>query len=499
MEVRIQVSHSVIIELENILKSNKQSLIFTLRDHHSYKNPKFIENEKWGYSNHKTPEYLENFRYSKNKKYLILPRGIFKETIKTIKKFGLFPKVSDKTVLMPQVEYPWSKVKLRPEQVDFAKDMIKGVQGIGLAMTSFGKSLTCLEMIRHLKQPALIVVHTEFLQKQWIAEATKKELFNMPRSLIGGCGGVFRSKPRLSQLNVCLYHSLALPQYRDLFLNNVGVIIQDEGQKSPVDSIQHIINNSPSKYRFAVTANHRRKDGLEFLTEDAFGPILHKAEEKDSDSKILANIQFYRTNYSSIDYELDKNAVELLNNMAVDETRNRLILTRLQQRVKAGEQCLVLVQRKEQCFLLSSALKKLGFRVGVLAGNVSKKEITKFKYQMTKDEAKTYDYKKSYEDVKRLGELRELDVIIGTQKAEVGLSIRTLNYLMVATPISDIENRFNQMLGRVERSHGEELEKKFGKKPIPTCEVLWDVELSLSNKMRHLIQDFYGKRVKYIR
>ena len=156
---------------------------------------------------------------------------------------------------------------------------------------------------------------------------------------------------------------------------------------------------------------------------------------------------------------------------------------------------MVLVERKEQACLLAHALRKRGISTALLLGKITKDQIRKFESNAAKKVALEYDDKKSYDYVKKYAEAKKIDVVIGTQKAEVGLSVRTLNHIVVTTPMgSNIGDRLNQIIGRVERTHGKELEKKFGKKPRPTVDILVDDRFRSFKKHKSAIKDAYGDR-----
>jgi len=477
------------------LETNKPSVLDQLIERFTYNNPKYLENEKWGYSNQNVDRYLFSYHMDSITGVISFSRGTVKYILKCFAVNGISFNVVNKTVLMPEVGYEFSKVILRPEQVALRDKLIKSKQGLGMAFTSFGKSLTVLEAIREVKQPALVCVHTEFLQKQWIKEATDKNLFNMPANLIGGCGGFFGGKPKLGQLNICLYHSLSKPKILKVFKDHVGVTVMDEVQKSAIEAVQQCVNHIPSKYRWGVSANYKRKDKKEFLIEDSFGEVLFKAEEKDNDSKILANLYLVPTTYHDFDYEFDKQYSSLITRMSRDKERNTLVLRRVLRKVLNNKQVMVLVERKEQACLLTAALRKKGIKTALLIGPLSKKDIKKFISKAAQKVALEYDDKKSYEYVKKYAEKKEIQVIIGTQKAEVGLSVRTLDHGIVTTPMgSNIADRLNQIIGRFERTHGKDLEKLYGVKQRPTVDILIDDRFKGFKRHRTLIKAFYGDR-----
>jgi hypothetical protein len=71
--------------------------------------------------------------------------------------------------------------------------------------------------------------------------------------------------------------------------------------------------------------------------------------------------------------------------------------------------------------------------------------------------------------------------------------------LIITTPVgSNISDRLNQMVGRVERTHGD-LEKKFGVKPKPTVDILIDTKVGKFYKHVNLIKEFYGSRCYVVR
>ena len=819
--IEIILDNSVRFKTE-YLEKNKPDLLDKLIQRFTYDNPKYLENDKWGYSNQKVDRYLFSYSFDDSNGVITFTRGLYKYILRQFNVHSIPFKTVDKTLLLSEVDYSQSKVTCRPEQLDFSQALIKAKSGIALAFTSYGKSLTVLETIALVKQKAVIVVHTEFLQKQWIKEATDSKLFNLDKSRIGGCGGVFRGKSRLGDINICLYHSLGTPSNLRLFKDSVGVIVADEClgkgtlvatpdgqvtlddlevgdyvldpqgssvmvtdkwetekeafevefkngnkivcsenhlfhsfskkfskfeikngtfvdaslndgidnvaifnsdikraickknellgfyladgckvdnrlrfsfrkkekyeylkellshlnieykeasnnrgdliitthapldnkfvstytttankktipdelfystdvgvlkglfngdgcftntyveydttsksmayqmfnmllnlgiynsiytierhkpasdiyrivisgeaiknfnniigfdipfkdeklksyiprikrknhvcwikkvksvglqklvdisvgsedklfvanglishncQKLAIEAMHGSVNFFPAKYRWGVSANHTRKDKKEFLIEDTLGEVVYNAEEVDGDSKILADIHLLSTEYRDYDYEFDHQYSNLITRMSLDKTRNTNILRRVVKQVNKGLQCMILVERKEQACLLTSALRKKGIKTALLIGPLSKKSIKQFKSKAAQKVALEYDDKKAYDYVKKNAEEKNIQVIIGTQKAEVGLSVRTLGFGIVTTPMgSNVKDRLNQIIGRFERTHGSELEEKYGVKPRPVVELLIDDKIRSFKRHRKAIKDFYGDR-----
>ena len=239
------------------------------------------------------------------------------------------------------------------------------------------------------------------------------------------------------------------------------------------------------------------------MVKACVGPVRYEAIETNSDSKILANIEFRKTKYENEDYEETNNYTSLINDMALDRDRNIQICQEAIERVKVhGDLVIIFVERVIQAGILAKYLSK--FRVELLLGPTNLKKIKEDEDMLcrvpkgTLDILEKYDYKTAYDRVKELGSKRQLDFIIGTQKMEVGLSIRPVTFGFVTTPVGNNLERFNQILGRLERTHSEKQEKEFGVKQTPTMRVMVD-KTRVSQNARYSIESKYADRILSVR
>ena len=102
-------------------------------------------------------------------------------------------------------------------------------------------------------------------------EATNESTFNLPKELIGGCGGKFK-KPKIGLVNICLYQTLAKPEMLKMFGNVNSMFVLDEAQIAPIDACLKIINHIPARYRIGMSADVGRKDKKDFMTKWYLGP-----------------------------------------------------------------------------------------------------------------------------------------------------------------------------------------------------------------------------------
>lgn len=442
-----------------------------------------------GISNFKEPEHYESFEVKKRR--IFFNRGCKKTVKRILNEYGYKIKYKKNLVTKPIKKYN-SKIKLQKQQKPAVKSGLKKKQGIIRGPCASGKSVIGLDIIAKSKEVGMVVVWSKTHQKQWIDEALRKDLMNLSRKDIGGVGGVIK-KRKLGKLNICMQQSLWNKKHRDFFFPHCGALIADEVQRYAAITFNDVINLSPAKIRIGLSANEKRKDGKEFLIYDAFGKVIHVIPDINIGSRKKASINLVPTKYEDDEYEFNKNPVLLLHNMARDVKRNKIVIKRTKQKVKKKKLVLILVERKYQAMYLWEKFLKAKFKVMLLVGKTSKKEINEADdwKDSWKEHMLSYDDDKAFFQIKKLGEQKKLDVIISTKKGEVGLNIKTIDHVIVTIPSGGNIERFNQQKGRAERDYDKYLVKKFGKKKTPTVDYLWDLKIeSLRKKGRNILNNF---------
>ena len=463
MKVVLTVDNLVWLDFAS-LEKHDAACFKKIRKAFTYRNPDYTKTQRLGYSTEGIPQLIKS--YTKSKNMIGFSRGGLKKLKKILHQCGHQVKIHDHRLSFPPVSFP-SKIKLRPEQVPSVQAMLEKQQGIVRGPCSSGKTVMLLQAIADAKQPALVVVWDTNHQKQWIEAATDPKLLNLKSHQLGGVGGVFK-KPKLGVLNICMQQSLWREHNRDFFVDRVGFIGADEVQKFGARTFQDVVNAFPAKYRVGVSANERRKDGKEFLIYDSFGKIINVIPDTNVGSRMKAKIFLVPTQFTSDSYEWSFNWTRLLQELADDSDRNKLLLKMVKESVEQNKLCLILTERRSQALYLKFKLKHL--RTGFLVGKVPTKAIRESSWPGAwKEYMSTYDADKEFSRVVKKGESRELDVIIATQKGDVGVNIKTIDHLYITTPTGGNTERFNQQKGRVERWHEG--------KAIPRVFYLWDVKV----------------------
>lgn len=462
MQVALTINSHVCFDYRPLQKKDRKTFV-RICNAFTHANQKFYQTQRMGYATTGIPRRIKSYKITKDE--IKVSRGGFIKLKKILKKYGHEFTVTDERLKFPIVNFR-SRIKLNPEQVEPVKMMLEKGQGLVRGPCSSGKTVMLLEAIARARQPALVIVWETNKQKEWIAEI--KKFYGIPESQIGGCGGVFK-KRKFGKINVCMQQSLWREENRDFFFEKCGTLAADEVQRFAAKTFQEAVNPSPAKYRWGVSAKEKRKDGMHFLIYDTFGKILHEVPEVETGSRKKAKIVMIPTEFESQEYLWNNNWTQLINSMSEDEGRNKLILKRVRRSLEKGKFVLILTERRSHALWFRFALQDQ-YKTAMLLGNISAKDIRTSGWPKAwKEYVKNLDNDAEFVRVKELGEKRELDVVIATQKGDVGISIRTLDHLHITTPTGNDIERFNQQKGRIER--------EFPGKETPRVYYYWDVNM----------------------
>jgi superfamily II DNA or RNA helicase len=156
-------------------------------------------------------------------------------------------------------------------------EMGLGLGGIFQAGTGFGKTNTALGLIQKLGVTTLVLVHKEFLQRQWMHRIEKF----LPNARVG----IVREK-RCEfagyDIAVAMMQSLALTsdnpnRYPAELYDWPGFVVVDETHRVGAPTWSPVPTMFPAAYRIGLTATPRRKDGADKVFWWHIGEIIFKA------------------------------------------------------------------------------------------------------------------------------------------------------------------------------------------------------------------------------
>ena len=319
------------------------------------------------------------------------------------------------------------KGKLRPQQIPIVKKFMKHVQknGSGLLAlhTGFGKTCLALNILSQLKKKTLIIVHKEFLLRQWLERI---EQF-LPDAKVGKIQAKTIDTED-KDIVICMLQSLSMKEYPKEMFYEYGFTIVDECHHIGAEVFSRAFFKVVTKYALGLSATMTRKDGLTKILKWFLGEVVCKKERKGEDKVLVKAI-----NYLVDDDDFNKietnfrgqiKYTTMIKKICEFNKRSEFIIKILQDVLKENpnQQIMILAHQKKLLQYLHDAIKHRTIAtVGYYIGGMKEKDL------------KISEGKK---------------VIIATYAmAEEGLDIKTLTTLLMATPKVDV----TQSVGRILR------------------------------------------------
>ena len=372
-----------------------------------------------------------------------VPRGFFEEKSSTEHK--KIYRVSDGTP-MGKVESLMSFGPPYEEQTNAIEKAIKYTEDneyggwILKAGCGFGKTNVALEIAHRIGRRTLILVHKEFFLRQWKERIedffpdAKVGLIRQNKCDYVGCDFVIGMMQSLARDDGA--------KYPEEIYSAFGLVISDECHRVGAQTWANLLPKFNARWRMGLTATPRRKDDAEDVFFHHIGKIFYKAQTRPLVPMVRRVYTDSRLKPKRGRTTTDRMpSAQVLSQLTRDEFRNRQIADEVTKAVKKGRKVMIISERLEHLRLLSehvaSALVQLDLdfepTLGVYTGE----------YYVAGTDKK----KKLSEAELKLAESG--NVILATkQMVEEGLDIQALDVIVLATPMSDVE----QTVGRVRRT-----------------------------------------------
>ena len=321
------------------------------------------------------------------------------------------------------------KGELREVQKPIAEAYIKHakIKGSGLLElhTGAGKTVIGLNIISTLKKKTLIIVHKEFLLRQW---KERIEQF-LPDARVGRIQG-----PTVDiedkDIVIGMLQSLSMKDYDINLFQCFGLTIIDEVHHISAEVFSRVLFKVVTKYYLGLSATMKHTDGLTKVIKMFLGDVVYKKERKGENDVTVKAIHYTTNDLNFNELEVDwRGNVKystMMKKLCEFNPRREYIIKILEDILKKGDmkqQIMILAHNKSILKYIHDAIKHRGIAtVGYYIGGM--KEV-----ELKKSEGKK--------------------VIIATYAmAEEGLDIKSLNTLIMASPKVNI----TQAVGRILRT-----------------------------------------------
>lgn len=306
--------------------------------------------------------------------------------------------------------------------------------------TGSGKTTIIFGAIARTGCATLVVVPNSKLFEQWI-ERCEEEL-GLPQKNVGVVGG---GKFRVAPVTIGIQKSVAIKSQDERFRNYFGMVVADEVDLFAAKTFFASIDPFPARYRFGVSADHRRKDRKHFLVHDLFGDVAKHIKHEDlvkSGHVLDVEVRVIPTDFRADWYGRNEENPEdtgnydrfrLISSMMNDGERNRIVIRAARSILDSGDQLFVLAEYREHCTTLAQVISGMGIRSGFLIGGP--------------------DYKTEYRDTVKGLRDGSIRAGVGTYKAVGrGIDIPRVGAAVCVTPVAANEQLFKQVRGRVCRT-----------------------------------------------
>jgi superfamily II DNA or RNA helicase len=310
--------------------------------------------------------------------------------------------------------------QIEAAQAAFDLEQCAVVMGMGA-----GKTTTQAELAVRCRQRTLITEPTADLVTQ-TASAMQRMLGVTPGIIAGG-------RCELTDLSVCTWQSLQSPETLARCVAHFGAIFVDEMHFAGAPVVFGIVDAFPARYRVGFTAT-LRDDSLQARVDALFGRVGYRLDvdalERGGHTMPVRRAEvrskfFYEVNDPIEDYG------PMCEALVNDKARNALIADVVCRECCGGRTGLALTGRVQHALDLRDILVGRGLRALAIVGTMRKAE------------------RLAALDAARRG---EVDVLVCTQLADVGLDAPILSRLVLCFP-GKAEGRFLQRVGRIIRPH----------------------------------------------
>ncbi len=265
--------------------------------------------------------------------------------------------------------------ELRDDQPAAAAAMLAQDFGVLAATTAFGKTVLAAWLIAQRKVNTLVLVHRQQLLEQWVERLSM--FLEVSAKSIGRLGG--GRKKLTGALDVALLQSLVRKEVVDDRVADYGYLIVDECHHLSARSFELVARRAKARFVTGLSATVARKDGHHPIIFMQCGPVRHRVDaRKQAAARPFSHKVFVRptgfrpTTESPPDARLEFQL--LVEGLAADESRNRLICVDVANAVHEGRSPLVLTERTEHLQRLAEGLS--AFEVIALRGGLGRKELS---------------------------------------------------------------------------------------------------------------------------
>jgi superfamily II DNA or RNA helicase len=264
---------------------------------------------------------------------------------------------------------------LRPEQQLAADQLIKHDIGVLSASTAFGKTVIGAWLIAQRKVNTLVIVHRRQLMDQWVESL--QSFLGLEKKEIGQIGG---GKHKVTgAVDVAMIQSLIDKGTVNDLLGNYGHIIVDECHHISAASFEQVIRQAKARFITGLSATVTRQDGHHPIIFMQCGPVRYRVDDLQQVAlRSFTHRVIIRKTGFTLPAQLGDTAQpgiqEIYALLALDSTRNQMIVDDVIEAVQASRSPVLLTERREHLTYFVDTLAGKVKNIIVLSGGMGRKQ-----------------------------------------------------------------------------------------------------------------------------
>lgn len=367
-QLNLVISNQIYIEKEGLPALLRNRIIRLA----AFQNPEFYKAQAMRLSTFGKPRIIScSEEYPK---HLALPRGCQGELLQVLGDLKIKTKLIDERTAGNPLLLNFHGT-LRLEQQLAADQLIKHDIGVLSASTAFGKTVIGAWLIAQRKVNTLVIVHRRQLMDQWVESL--QSFLGLGKKEIGQIGG---GKHKITgTVDVAMIQSLVDKGTVNDPVGKYGHIIVDECHHISAASFEQVIRHAKARFITGLSATVTRQDGHHPIIFMQCGPVRYRVDDrKQAASRSFTHRVIVRKTGFTLPAQLNDTSQpgiqEIYAMLALDSTRNQMIVDDVIEAVHAGRSPVLLTERREHLTYFADTLAGKVKNIIVLSGGMGRKQ-----------------------------------------------------------------------------------------------------------------------------
>jgi superfamily II DNA or RNA helicase len=332
----------------------------------AFQNPEFYKKQNVRLSTALTPRVISCAEDLPQ--HVGLPRGCRPELEALLREHGVTLDVEDKRESGEALRVSF-RGELTRLQRQAARALLAHEIGVIVAPPGVGKTVVGTYLVAERGCSTLILVHRRPLLDQWRAQLSL--FLGVEPKAIGQIGGGKHSAN--GRLDVAMIQSLVRAGKVADLVAGYGQVIVDECHHVPAVSFERVLAEVKARYAVGLTATPLRRDGQHPITEMQLGPVRFAVDAKSDAARrpFEHRLIVRETTFRSPASTRAPSIQELYAALAVNKSRNELILNDVIASLEEGRCPILLTERKDHLAYFAERLQKFARHLVVLHGSMT--------------------------------------------------------------------------------------------------------------------------------